>query len=798
MVCCTDSQGKGVYFNKEWLSFADAELEQELSYGWVERVHPADVDRLMFKLSLAFKERAPFHYVYRLLNSQGEYRIIETFATPVYNSPDEFLGYIGLSYDRTAKDSSLQELLESEFRYASLFKNNSEVILLIDPSNGDIVDANPAACAFYGYNKDELLKMKIKEINTLPEKEIFAAMQSITFDKAKKFNFKHRLATGEIREVESYASYVTFGGKPYLYSIIHDITDKMLAERQLQDAYIELEQIFNSTAEGMRVIDKDYNIIKVNHKLLEMLGIKKEEALRKKCYEVFPSQKCKSPACFLNLVKNGRNLAEWETEFSTPDGRSISCSVVASPFRDREGNLIGVVESVRDITSRKRYEEQINFLAYHDHLTGLPNKLNFVQTLEQELKRAKENKQKLAVMFMDLDEFKNVNDTLGHSAGDKLLVEFAQRLLHLIRKVDGVARVGGDEFVLYIKDIKGVEEVKTVAEKILNAIEQPFFIKDQEITISASIGISLFPADGIDADTLIKRADSSMYWVKEQSKRSFAFYTKDLNKPLLNRIKTIKNLKNAINKEEFVLHYQPQYHARTGKIVGLEALVRWQHPELGLIMPKDFISLAEETGLIIPIGQKVLLTACSQMRKWQEIGIAPKRLAVNISTCQLRQHDFVDMVKDVLLKTQINPAQLELEITESFAMEKGSCLSVLRELKALGVRIALDDFGTGYSSLSYLSGAPIDVIKIDSSFVKQLISDNNRAIVSAIIAMACTLGMEVTAEGVENKTQLYFLRRTNCRYLQGYLFNKPLSQVETQRLLFKEKKREEEELQRLI
>jgi diguanylate cyclase (GGDEF)-like protein/PAS domain S-box-containing protein len=558
-------------------------------------------------------------------------------------------------------------------------------------------------------------------------------------------------------------------------------------QKQLEEAYAELNQIFNSTADGMRVIDENFNIIRVNKKLLEMIDKTEEEVLGKKCYELFPEFNCKNSSCLLNLNKEGRDYVEFETKLFKEKGQNIPCNVVVTPFVNTEGNLVGVLESIRDITKRKEYEEKINILAYHDYLTGLPNRLCFIKFLEQEISKAMEAEGKFAVVFIDLDDFKSVNDSLGHSVGDKLLIEVAKRLSKVMRNIDRISRVGGDEFILYLADTENTDEIKKVAERILHAVEQPFLINGHEILVSASLGISIFSADGTDAETLIKRADISMYRAKEQGKNSYAFYTTELDKSLHNRLKSIKNLKNAIKEDEFILYYQPQYHARTRELVCLEALVRWRHPELGIIMPKDFIALAEETGLIVPLGKNILLAACRQLKEWQDKGIAPKRLAVNISPYQLKRHDFVEMLKDVFSETKISPEYLELEITESFAMEKSSYLNVLHELQALGVRIALDDFGTGYSSLSYLSSAPINIIKIDRSFVTQLANDNNKTIISAIIAMACTLGMDVVAEGVETDGQFAFLRRTNCRYLQGYLFSEPLPAHKIQNLLLAEK-----------
>lgn len=788
MIGCTDSQGNWIYFNRQWLLFAGATLDQEKEYGWTERIHPADFDGLIARFATAFDSQSTMQCKYRMLNSLGEYRNLESIANPIYNPSGEFLGYISLTYDITTRENTLKALQESERLYSSLFNKNSQVILLINPTTGEIVDANPAACLFYGYTKEKMLTLKAYDINTLPKDKLFQIMNSVGYSEPKHFSFQHRLANGEVKDVESHLARIVFSEKQYLFSIVHDETKRKAAARQLKEAYTELNQIFNSTADGMRVIDLDYNVLRINKKLLDMIGITEAEALGKKCYELLPSANCKSPNCPVYLIKQGQSIVEYEAEKMLTDGRIIPISIVAAPFKDSTGNTIGIVESLRDVSKRKKYEERINYLAYHDYLTGLPNSIQFKKELERELLLSRRKDGKFAVMFLDLDDFKVVNDTIGHSAGDQLLVEVAGRLLQVVRKIDVVARVGGDEFTFLIADIKNLDEVAQVAQRILHALEQPFTIKNKQFFISASIGISVFPTDSTEVEELLKKADSSMYWVKRQGKNSYAFYSSELRESALSRLKLLNDLKQAIEQDEFVIYYQPQYHARTQKIVGLEALVRWKHPELGLVPPANFIPLAEETGLIIPLGQKLLRNACLQSKRWQEEGLPPVRIAVNISAFQLIHHDFVKFIGNTLSETGLDPSYLELEITESVAMEKGAA-NTLKELKTLGVRIALDDFGTGYSSLSCLSVNPIDVIKIDRTFVNQLTNKNNKAIISAIIAMACTLGMEVVAEGVETKAQLAFLKRTNCRYLQGYMFSKPLPPEEIQKLLVKERER---------
>ena len=418
---------------------------------------------------------------------------------------------------------------------------------------------------------------------------------------------------------------------------------------------------------------------------------------------------------------------------------------------------------------------EIEHLAYHDALTGLPNRPLFIDRLIVALANTSRTGHELAVLFLDLDRFKDINDSLGHSIGDALLKSVAERVRRCVREGDTVARFGGDEFTLLIPRIDQIEDAAKIAQKIIDTVKIPFVIHEHELFVTTSIGVSIHPMDGHDAETLLRNADTAMYRAKEQGRDNYQLYAPAMNARALERLALENLLRKAIVQNELVLHYQPLIDAKTRAIVGAEALVRWKHPELGLLLPAHFISTAETTGLIVPLGDWVLRTACEQVRIWEKrhAGIS---VSVNLSARQFQQPDFVDQIRRIINGASISPRRLQLEITESSAMQNAeNTIHTLRELKALGVRIAMDDFGTGYSSLSYLKRFPIDVLKLDSTFINDIHTDTSTAaIVSAAIAMAHSLGLEVVAEGVETELQLDFLTKESCDVLQGFLFGRPV------------------------
>ncbi|QJC53743.1 EAL domain-containing protein [Paenibacillus albicereus] len=438
---------------------------------------------------------------------------------------------------------------------------------------------------------------------------------------------------------------------------------------------------------------------------------------------------------------------------------------------------------IRDITERKKAEHKINQMVYLDPLTGLPNRHLLNDRLKEALDQADESGLMIGVMFLDLDRFKYINDTLGHTMGDLLLVEVSIRLRECVDRQDTVSRQGGDEFIVLLPGTS-YEDMTRKAQRILTTFSQSILVGGQEMYVTPSIGMSLYPADGNNRDTLIKNADTAMYRVKEQGKNNFQFYTPEMNEVVSRRMNLEIGLRKGIQKNEFTVHYQPQVDIPTGTVVGVEALIRWQHPKLGLISPAEFIPLAEETGLIIPIGEWVLREACRQNKAWQDAGLPPLRIAVNISSRQFQQSGFAEVVSRALKETGLESKYLELELTESIVQNSAHAISIMHELKGMGIFLSIDDFGTGYSSLSYLKLFPIDSLKIDQSFTRNLLQDSkDEALVHTIINMAHNLGLKVIAEGVETGEQLQYLLLRHCHEAQGYFFSKPVPPARISELL---------------
>jgi diguanylate cyclase (GGDEF)-like protein len=468
--------------------------------------------------------------------------------------------------------------------------------------------------------------------------------------------------------------------------------------------------------------------------------------------------------------------------------------------------------SIRYAMERKQSEEQMLRIAYYDSLTGLPNRLLFKDRLKQCMAHARCDNKLAAVLFLDLDNFKHINDTLGHDVGDLLLKKVAQRLMNCVRETDSithqnlqelnisVSRLGGDEFTIILNKITKIHNAAKAAQRILETLSQSFVLNNNEVFISVSIGITIYPTDGEDIDTLLKNADTAMYEAKSQGKNNYQFYKQNMNATALERLTLESNLRKALDRGEFLLYYQPQMDGRTGKIDCMEALIRWQHPYKGMVSPEHFIPLAEELGLIIPFGEWVLRAACAQNKIWQTMGFGPLHISVNLSSQQFKQQNLPKSISNILKDLDLEPDNLELEITESIFMENAEpIIAQVHELKKMGIRLTMDDFGTGFSSFNYLRRMPLDMIKIDRSFVKDItVNPSDAAIVKAIIAMSHTLKLDVVAEGVETEEQLLFLLEHGCDKIQGYLLGRPVSAEDATRFLKEAKEGKHIELIRSV
>lgn len=544
----------------------------------------------------------------------------------------------------------------------------------------------------------------------------------------------------------------------------------------IEDHLRQAAVVFESSSDGIIILDARRNIKMVNSSFTRITGYTGDEVLGKNP-RLLNSGK-QTAEFYERLWAHVERRGPWQGEISNrrKNGEQYPewCSI--TPVRNNSGEIVEFVMIFSDITQRKQIENRLRYQANFDGLTDLPNRSLFMDRLSQGLVRVRREGTALALLFIDLDRFKNINDTLGHSAGDKLLVAVAKELRGCIRESDTIARFGGDEFAVILSPIYGPKNASTVGQNLLKVLSQPFDIDGYEAIVGGSIGITLYPNDGTTAEELVKNADAAMYRAKEQGRNNYQFFTSEMQQAALARMTLERDLRYAVERKELLLYFQPQLGVRSGYVAGLEVLVRWLHPTRGMVSPVDFISLAEDTGLIVGIGEWVLRSACQQFHRWQERGIAPERMAVNVSGRQFNARNFVSTVREILNESGLDPHCLELELTESVLMkDEERVIDTLNQLRAMGILISIDDFGTGYSSLSYLKRFPISTLKIDRSFVMDTPGDSDdSAIVKAIIDMAHTLKMEVVAEGVENEQQVEFLRGLDCDYIQGYLYGRPM------------------------
>lgn len=551
------------------------------------------------------------------------------------------------------------------------------------------------------------------------------------------------------------------------------------AEEARRESESRLHGIVDVAIESIIAVDQKLRIVLFNPSAQKMFGYSAEQAIGQSIEMIIPGRLHEVHRHHVSRFVNGqhsvRKMGEaMEVWGVRADGEEFPVEASISKMTHAGEPLYSVI--LNDVTIRKSNEQRLKFLADYDPLTALPNRSLFHQRLGRALAHAQRFNKGLAVLFMDLDRFKNINDTLGHDAGDGVLKEVAARLMSCVRDIDTVARLGGDEFVILIEQVTDTRQAGTVGHKLIRTMTEPLQLGGHECSVTASIGIATFPADGEDGATLLKNADIAMYRAKEQGKNNFQFYTPNMNVHSIQRLTLESGLRRALQREEFLLHYQPKVNIASGRVTGMEALVRWKRPESGMVSPAEFIPLAEETGLIVPIGQWVLKAACQFNRAWHGEGVPTRRVAVNLSARQFAQASLVSDVARVLDMTGLHPEALELEITESMVMgNPEQAIQTLRQLKSMGIALSIDDFGTGYSSLGYLKRFPLDHIKIDRSFIKDIPEDNDDATITrTIIAMAHSLRLKVIAEGVETEAQLNFLREHGCDEMQGYYFSRPL------------------------
>lgn len=601
-----------------------------------------------------------------------------------------------------------------------------------------------------------------------------ALEQAIADESGCEIEFRNVVATGELRwlKVQGKVHQMpTEFGERRVIGVVQDITDRKIVEQKLRQA----ATVFAASPDGILVLDRDFNILAANKSYCEMTGEVLEQIIGQHPYQLDSKL---VPAQTREEILHALEVAgSWSGELRClrTCGEHFPSLANMAEVRDDNSELSHYVIVLSDLTEVRNAEQQLYHLAHHDSLTGLPNRLLARDRMATAISHARRRNGRLAVLFVDLDYFKRVNDTLGHEVGDELLCKVAQRLVESVRQDDTVARLGGDEFMILLDRIEGVEEVAIVTEKIFTCLNSPFILAAHELNISASIGISLFPDDGESNEDLIRTADMAMYTAKGQGRNRYTFYTAAMTAAATRYMELDQDLRHALKNNELVLLYQPQISLKTGKIVGVEALIRWQHPIKGMIGALDIIPIAEESGLIVDIGEWVLRRACEQAREWRAAGVPQLRVAINVSARQMQKDRLIPLIKRIFQDTGMPSGQLEIELTESTLQDEKGCLSTLQELKSMGITLAIDDFGTGYSCLSSLKNLPIHRVKIDRAFIRDIPQDlNDVAISEAIIAMAHRLQLQVIAEGVETAEQEDLLRSRGCDEVQGYLYAKPL------------------------
>jgi diguanylate cyclase (GGDEF)-like protein/PAS domain S-box-containing protein len=680
--------------------------------------------------------------------------------------------------DVTARKRAEELQREYEQRFAKVFHSSPDAIVISRLSDGVYLEINDAWVRLSGYSREEALGRSSFEldiwVNPADREHLVQTLASGTT--VRQFDFQFRRKGGDVAQALMSAEIIELRGEKCLLSLLSDITERRLAVEKLRESERRFADVVDAAGEYVWETDINGRYLYVSERIEKVLGYTAAEVLGKTAYDFMTQEEIdRLERWFDTRPDPGTPIRNLEHMSITKDGQHIWQQVSGVPIFNPAGQRIGYRGTGFEITERKLAEQRIEELATRDALTQLPNRRLLADRLSQGILAAQRSGGLIAVLFVDLDRFKTINDSLGHAAGDDLLRSVAARLQDLMRKGDTLARLGGDEFVVVLEALRVAEDAGAVAQKIIATLSEPYLIDGNTLTTSASIGISVFPGDAPDGSTLIRNADMAMYFAKEHGRRNYQFYSEEMNSRAVEKLTMESTLRRAIERSEFELYYHPKFSLIDGKMTGVEALVRWNHPELGLIGPGNFIPISEETGLIVPLGEWVLKQACLQSRDWTHSFRRTIPIAVNLSVGQFNK-GLARTVRDALAAADLPPPMLELEITESMLMKNvEENIDVLRRLSDLGITIAIDDFGTGYSSLAYLRRFHVDTLKIDKSFVRDVDTNlDDAAIIEAIIALGHSLKLNVVAEGVETADQKRLLTELNCDQCQGYLFGEPM------------------------
>ena len=739
-------------------------------------VHAEDREPLRNSIASVTPQKPDFVHEHRACWRDGTVHWIWVKGRGFFDQQERLVKISGIAMDideRKRAEEGLRLL-------ATALEEAPNAIVLTD-HQGTILWVNPAFTEMTGYTADEAIG-KNPGLWRSDEQDagFYAALwNTIAAGTVWRGEVVNRKKDGSLYTEEMTVAPVrsAAGAVSHYVAIKQDITQRKLAEQALQDAEQKYRSIFENAVLGIFQTNLEGDFVSVNPALARLGGYDSPEDFLNHvpgAAEIYVDLKRRDELRELLLAQ--KVVRDFEVEVKTKDGAKRTTSINVGAVADSEGKIFYLEGTVQDITERKAAEARVQILAYHDALTGLPNRVLFEDRLAKALANARRRQERVAVLWLDLDNFKTINDSLGHSVGDLLLKLVGERLHRHTRAQDTVAKVGGDEFVFALINPGHISHAAAAVERIRRVVAHAFEVQGRVLNVTCSIGISLFPDHGGDSETLLKNADQAMYCAKENGRNNFRFFTSELNDRAMERLTLENSLRVALANKELFLVYQPQLEIATGRITGGEALLRWRHPELGLVAPDRFIPIAENSGLIIPIGEWVLKTACTQARCWQDLGLPALPIAVNVSAVQLQQEHFLRLVRRVLEETGLAPQYLELELTEGVLFSNsGKALAVLQELAGMGLPLSIDDFGAGYSSLSYLQDLPVCKLKIDRSFMRAMtVNPRDAAITAAVISMGHSLNLKVLAEGVETEEQMSFLRAHGCDEIQGFYFSQPL------------------------
>lgn len=738
---------------------------------WASRIHPEDREQALEQCLGQSAQGKDHDIEYRAISAAGNTVWIRDAVSISKDAEGRPIALSGLFIDISEQKEAECRIRESKQEYRSVIETSGDGFWLTD-GNGVILETNDAYARLSGYSKEELVGMRISDLDATEQpKDTARRIEEIVRNGSALFESRHRRKSGEIWDVEISTSFSPAkGGRFFVFT--RDITERKQNQQELR----LVAEVFRNSSEGIVITDPQGVIVKVNDAYCDIMGYARDEVIGAKPSKVKSERHDHEfyRLMWQSLTKDGYWVGEvWDRR---KNGEVFPKWLSINAVHDDSGVLTNYVGTFSDISALKGAEQELQQLAYYDPLTRLPNRALFQDRCENEFNTSRRFGYQCAVLFMDLDRFKLVNDTLGHAAGDEMLIEVSQRLLNKVRAADTVARMGGDEFTVLLPRLKNSDAAAVVAQGIIHELLKPLTLRGEEIRVGASIGIAIYPGDGENYATLTRRADAAMYEAKKSGRGQYHFYSDYMDKAAHDYLSFERDLHRAVEQKQFSLLFQPQIDAATEQVVHCEALLRWHHPRRGLVSPEQFIHIAEDTGLIIPIGEWVLEEVCRCITAWRAKGLSMPSVAINLSARQFTHEDLQQRILGILGRYGVSVDEIALEITESVAMENAeSTLQRLSSLAECGFSIAIDDFGTGYSSLSYLKTFPVNKLKLDRSFVMDIPQDSNDvAISSAVIQMANSLGIEVVAEGVETAAQRDFLLSEGCRIMQGFFFSKPL------------------------